>query len=112
VTETSSAPDEESVWTSNRAKKTWASGVFVALGLTLEFAVASETLVATVLGSDLLLADVAFAKFRNGHQSIRFAGIKWKHCPIKLPDVERQICGIMLKIQIVNYRKRRDIGSE
>jgi Cd2+/Zn2+-exporting ATPase len=80
VTETSSAPDEESVWTSNRAKKTWASGVFVALGLTLEFAVASETLVATVLGSDLLLADVAFLVavalggqeiVRNGYYSAR-----------------------------------------
>ena len=52
--------DDGSVWWSWRARKTWVSGVFVALGLTLEFGLGSEIPVATVLGSHLLLADVAF----------------------------------------------------
>ncbi|MEF8785742.1 MAG: heavy metal translocating P-type ATPase [Haloarculaceae archaeon] len=79
-TDASSTPDEETVWTSLRAQKTWASGLFVALGLILEFAIAGEIPVATVLGSDLLLADVAFLVavalggqeiVRNGYYSAR-----------------------------------------
>jgi Cd2+/Zn2+-exporting ATPase len=60
VSDGESESEAGSVWRSPRALKTWASGVFVALGLTLEFAVGGEVPVATVLGSEVLLADVAF----------------------------------------------------
>jgi Cd2+/Zn2+-exporting ATPase len=51
--------EEGSLWTSPRALKTWASGVFLAVGLALELA-AGHVGVATLFGSELLLADVAF----------------------------------------------------
>jgi len=49
------------VWTSTRALKTWVSAGFLALGLGLEFlATGGNVSVATVLGSELHLADVLF----------------------------------------------------
>ncbi|MGB9965309.1 heavy metal translocating P-type ATPase [Halobacterium hubeiense] len=50
-----------SVWTSQRALKTWASGVLVAAGFLLEFLLpGSNAAVAELLGSDVLLSDAAF----------------------------------------------------
>jgi Cd2+/Zn2+-exporting ATPase len=75
-----SADEEGSIWTSARALKTWASGVFVVLGLTLEFAVAGTIPVATVFESEVLLADGAFLVavavggqeiVRNGYYSVK-----------------------------------------
>ncbi|MDL5360457.1 heavy metal translocating P-type ATPase [Halalkalicoccus sp. NIPERK01] len=49
------------IWTSPRALKTWASGVFVAIGLLFEFLLAGQNVpVASVVGRELLVADVAF----------------------------------------------------
>ena len=50
-----------SLWTSSRALKTWASGVFVAFGLLFEFLLpGANSQVGTVLGSPLHVADVLF----------------------------------------------------
>jgi Cd2+/Zn2+-exporting ATPase len=69
------------IWTSPRALKTWASGVLVALGLVFWFVLtAQDVLVATVLGRELLVADVLFLVavavggqeiLRNGYYSLR-----------------------------------------
>ncbi|MBV0901263.1 heavy metal translocating P-type ATPase [Haloarcula salina] len=76
--EPSSADD---IWTSPRALKTWTSGVFVALGLTFEFLLrGGNAQIATVLGSDLHVADALFLVavaaggqeiLRNGYYSLR-----------------------------------------
>jgi len=91
VTERSAADDgagtggepasADDIWTSPRALKTWVSGAFVALGLTFEFLVAGGNVqVATVLGSDLHVADALFLVavavggqeiLRNGYYSLR-----------------------------------------
>uniref|UniRef100_UPI0012DFF67E heavy metal translocating P-type ATPase n=1 Tax=Halobellus rufus TaxID=1448860 RepID=UPI0012DFF67E len=73
--------DRESIWTSPRAIKTWISGVFAVLGLLFEFLLTGQNgQLATVLGSELLLADVLFllavatggqAILRNGYYSAR-----------------------------------------
>jgi Cd2+/Zn2+-exporting ATPase len=53
--------DEESLWRSSRAIKTCISGVFVALGLLFEFALTGQNgQLATVLGSEIHIADVLF----------------------------------------------------
>jgi len=75
----SSTDDRESVWTSSRAIKTWISGGFVALGLLFEFFLTGQNaLVAEIVGSELLVADVLFLVavgiagqviFRNGYYS-------------------------------------------
>ena len=68
------------IWRSSRALETWTSGVFLAAGLTLEVAVGGEINIWTGLGSELLLADVAFLLavavggreiVRNGYYSAR-----------------------------------------
>ena len=71
----------EGIWTSPRALKTWVSGVFVALGLLFEFLLtAQNVVVATVVGRELLVADVLFLVavaaggqeiLRNGYYSLR-----------------------------------------
>ncbi|NHN65630.1 cadmium-translocating P-type ATPase [Haloarcula sp. JP-Z28] len=55
-------PDENgSLWTSSRALKTWASGVFVAFGLLFEFLLrGANAQVGSVLGSPLHVADILF----------------------------------------------------
>ncbi|MFC3476750.1 heavy metal translocating P-type ATPase [Halobacterium litoreum] len=73
--------DGESVWTSTRAMKTWASGVFVALGFLFEFFLhANNVAVAEVLGTEVLVADAFFlagivvggqAIVRGGYYSAR-----------------------------------------
>ncbi|MFB6195576.1 MAG: heavy metal translocating P-type ATPase [Haloplanus sp.] len=56
-----SAGDRERIWTSPRAIKTWISGGFVAAGLLFEFLLVGWNLqVASVVGADLLVADVLF----------------------------------------------------
>ncbi|MFP4591501.1 MAG: heavy metal translocating P-type ATPase [Halobacteriales archaeon] len=71
---------EGSVWTGSRAVKTWISGLLVGLGLLFAFALATNPAVATVLGRELVLADVLFLVaaavagqviFRNGYYSLR-----------------------------------------
>ncbi|QCC52712.1 heavy metal translocating P-type ATPase [Halapricum salinum] len=74
-------PERESIWTSNRAIKTWVSGVFVALGLVFEFVLTSQNaLVGELANSEFFLADVAFLLavaiggqeiVRNGYYSAR-----------------------------------------
>jgi Cd2+/Zn2+-exporting ATPase len=69
------------VWTSPRAVNTWISAVVLAVGLGLEFLLAgSNVQVASVLGTDLLVADALFlvaiavggqAILRNGYYSAR-----------------------------------------
>ncbi|WP_257300512.1 heavy metal translocating P-type ATPase [Haloarchaeobius sp. FL176] len=85
VTESTGAPTEgessDSIWTSARALKTWASGGFLSLGLLLEFLLHSQNAqVTTVLGSELFVADVLFLVaiatggqeiLRNGYYSAR-----------------------------------------
>ncbi|MWG35368.1 heavy metal translocating P-type ATPase [Halomarina oriensis] len=71
----------ESVWRSKRAIKTWISGVFVGFGLLFEFPLeAANAEVASILGTELLLADVLFLVavaiggqtiLRNGYYSAR-----------------------------------------
>ena len=80
-TTSESTDDRESVWTSSRAIKTWISGGFVGLGLLFEFLLSSQNvLVATVVGRELLVADILFliavvvagqVIFRNGYYSLR-----------------------------------------
>ncbi|RKS82056.1 Cd2+/Zn2+-exporting ATPase [Haloarcula quadrata] len=55
-------PDENgSLWTSSRALKTWASGVFVAFGLLFEFLLrGANAQVGSVLGSPFHVADILF----------------------------------------------------
>ena len=72
---------QESIWTSPRAIKTWISGGFVALGLLFEFVLLGQNAqVASVVGSELLVADVLFLIaiavggqeiLRNGYYSAR-----------------------------------------
>ncbi|MGM0590181.1 MAG: heavy metal translocating P-type ATPase [Halobacteriota archaeon] len=71
----------ERIWTSPRAVKTWISGVFLSLGLLFEFVIGGQNVpVASVLGSELLVADVLFllavaiggqAILRGGYYSAR-----------------------------------------
>ncbi|WP_336021605.1 heavy metal translocating P-type ATPase [Halobellus salinisoli] len=71
----------DSIWTSPRAIKTWISGGFAALGLLFEFLLTGQNgQIASVLGSDLLVADVLFLLavasggqeiLRNGYYSAR-----------------------------------------
>jgi Cd2+/Zn2+-exporting ATPase len=78
---TTEAGNDESLWTSPRALKTWASGVVLAVGLVLEFLVPGvNPQVGTVLGSALHVADLLFlfavavggqAILRNGYYSAR-----------------------------------------
>ena len=73
--------ERESIWTSNRAIKTWVSGVFVALGLALEFVLTGQNaLVGELAGIEFFMADVAFLLavaiggqeiVRNGYYSAR-----------------------------------------
>ena len=73
--------ERESIWTSNRAIKTWVSGVFVALGLALEFVLTGQNaLVGELAGIEFFIADVAFLLavaiggqeiVRNGYYSAR-----------------------------------------
>ena len=75
------AESSERIWTSPRALKTWISGGFVAAGLLFEFVLTGQnTRVASLLGAELLLADVLFvvavasggqAILRNGYHSAR-----------------------------------------
>jgi Cd2+/Zn2+-exporting ATPase len=79
--EDSNVGPREGIWTSPRALKTWASGVFVASGLLFEFLLSDQNvLVATVVGRELLVADVLFLLAvaiggqeitRNGYYSLR-----------------------------------------
>lgn len=74
-------PERESVWASSRAIKTWISGGFVALGLLFEFGFEnSNKLITTLLGQELLVADLLFliavgiagqVIFQNGYYSLR-----------------------------------------
>jgi Cd2+/Zn2+-exporting ATPase len=71
----------ESIWRSPRATKTWVSGGVLALGLLFEFVPTGQNArVATVLGSELLVADALFLLavaaggqeiLRNGYYSAR-----------------------------------------
>ncbi|ADJ14569.1 heavy metal translocating P-type ATPase [Halalkalicoccus jeotgali] len=71
----------EDIRTSPRALKTWASGVFVAAGLLFEFLLTgSNVQLASVVGRELLVADIAFLVavavggqeiVRNGYYSAR-----------------------------------------
>ena len=71
----------DSIWRSRRAIKTWISGVFLAGGLLLEFFLPGENIqVASLFGSDLVLADALFLVaialggheiLRNGYYSLR-----------------------------------------
>src|SRR6056297_2115349 len=72
---------DDRLLTSPRAMKTWIAGVLLAIGLGLEFVVAGANVhVATVLGSELHLADALFVAavaiggqeiFRGGYYSAR-----------------------------------------
>jgi len=71
---------EANLWRSPRAIKTWISGVFVALGLVFEFGLPAGEPVATVVGTELFVADVLFLLavavggqeiLRNGYYSAR-----------------------------------------
>jgi Cd2+/Zn2+-exporting ATPase len=80
-TEGGGVDSQDSIWTSPRAIKTWISGGFVALGLLFEFVLLGQNAqVASVLGSEFLVADVLFLVaiavggqeiFRNGYYSAR-----------------------------------------
>jgi Cd2+/Zn2+-exporting ATPase len=71
----------DGIWTSSRAIKTWISGGFLGLGLLFEFLLTTQNVaVGTVLGSELLIADVLFLIgvavggqeiLRNGYYSVR-----------------------------------------
>jgi len=53
--------DGQRLWTGSRATKTWISGIFVALGLLFEFVASAQNVrVATVLGTEALVADALF----------------------------------------------------
>jgi Cd2+/Zn2+-exporting ATPase len=75
------ADSDDSIWTSSRARKTWVSGGFLALGLLFEFLLtARNAAVGTVLGTELLVADILFVIgvavggqeiLRNGYYSAR-----------------------------------------
>jgi Cd2+/Zn2+-exporting ATPase len=79
--ESTEATTPQSVWTSTRALKTWASGAVLFVGILLEFLLHSlNPAVAQVLGNDLLAADVLFllgiavggqAIVRNGYYSLK-----------------------------------------
>ena len=76
-----SAESHDSIWTGPRAMKTWVSGVLVALGLLIEFLLTGlNSQIATVVGSDLFVADLLFVAavalggqeiFKNGYYSVR-----------------------------------------
>ena len=80
VADEAGAIDGDAVWTSSRALRTWAGAVAVVVGLALEFPLSgSNAAVASVLGSELLVADVLFlaatavaggAILRNGYRSL------------------------------------------
>jgi Cd2+/Zn2+-exporting ATPase len=61
ATAAEASSDDEPLWRSSRAIKTWVSGLFVALGLLFEFALTGQnSQLATVLGSEIHVADVLF----------------------------------------------------
>src|SRR6056297_2571272 len=70
--------DRAEIWTSPRALKTWAGGVFVALGLLFEFVLGdANALLAAVGGSDLHVADALFlAAVALGGQEILREGAR------------------------------------
>ena len=71
----------ESVWTSERAIKTWISGTFALTGLLVEFLLTGVNVeVATILGGEFFFADILFLAavgaagetiLRNGYYSVR-----------------------------------------
>lgn len=72
--------EHESVWRSSRAVKTWVSGGFLAAGITAEYLLGLELVVASVLGVSFTLAEVLYivgtaiggqAILRNGYYSAR-----------------------------------------
>ena len=73
--------DEDDLWTSSRALKTWFSGAIAAFGLVLEFALTGQNVtVGRLFGSDIHAADALFlvaiaiggqAILRNGYYSAR-----------------------------------------
>jgi Cd2+/Zn2+-exporting ATPase len=77
--------EQESIWRSRRAIKTWISGGFVAVGFLLEFLlVGANADVTTVLGSEILRSDVLFILgvvaggqeiIRGGYYSARNANL-------------------------------------
>jgi Cd2+/Zn2+-exporting ATPase len=79
--ESDAIDSNDSIWTSSRALKTWGSGGLLVLGLLFEFFLtAQNAAVGTVLGSELLVADVLFLLavavggqeiLRNGYYSAR-----------------------------------------
>ena len=81
ATEQDPTESQGNLWTSSRAVKTWISGGFVGLGLLFEFFITGQNAsVATVLGSELLIADVLFLAavatggqeiLRNGYYSLQ-----------------------------------------
>jgi len=70
--------DRAEIWTSPRALKTWAGGVFVVLGLVFEFVLGdANALLAAVGGSELHVADVLFlAAVALGGQEILREGAR------------------------------------
>jgi Cd2+/Zn2+-exporting ATPase len=70
--------DRAEIWTSPRALKTWAGGVFVAVGLLFEFVLGdANALLAAVGGSDLHVADALFlAAVALGGQEILREGAR------------------------------------
>jgi len=70
--------DRADVWTSPRALKTWAGGVFVAVGLLFEFVLGdANVLLATLGGSELHAADALFlAAVAVGGQEILREGVR------------------------------------
>ena len=80
-TQATDAATDDDLWRSPRARKTWASGVALAVGLVLEFLVpGANAQIGTVLGSALHVADLLFlvavaiggqAILRNGYYSAR-----------------------------------------
>ncbi|UVE52475.1 heavy metal translocating P-type ATPase (plasmid) [Haloferax larsenii] len=70
----------ESIWRSTRALKTWVSGGFLAAGITAEFFLGLELVVASLVGVSFTLAEVLYivgagiggqAILRNGYYSAR-----------------------------------------
>jgi len=77
--------DDDSVWTSSRAMKTWVSGLFLGLGVLVQFGLpgVNEALLAAA-GRELLLADALYLVgivaggaviVRNGYYSLRMRSL-------------------------------------
>ncbi|KAB1185063.1 MULTISPECIES: heavy metal translocating P-type ATPase [Haloferax] len=72
--------EPQSVWRSTRAMKTWVSGGFLAAGITVEFLLGLELVVASILGISFTLVEVLYILaaaiggqeiLRNGYYSAR-----------------------------------------